>query len=31
MIVHPRENVAVVATHGRGMWAIDVAPVQRRR
>jgi len=31
MIVHPRENVAVVATHGRGMWVIDVAPVQRRR
>ncbi len=31
MVVHPRENVAVIATHGRGMWALDVAPVQRQR
>ena len=23
-IIHPRENVVVIATHGRGMWALDV-------
>jgi photosystem II stability/assembly factor-like uncharacterized protein len=31
LVIHPRENVAVVATHGRGMWAVDVATIQRRR
>ncbi len=28
LIVHPRDKVLVVATHGRGMWAIDVMPVE---
>jgi hypothetical protein len=23
--VHPRDKILVVATYGRGMWAIDVA------
>jgi photosystem II stability/assembly factor-like uncharacterized protein len=35
LIVHPRDNILVIATHGRGMWAIDVAkfspPPRRRR
>jgi len=22
--IHPREDIAVIATHGRGMWALDV-------
>lgn len=22
--IHPRDNIAVIATHGRGMWALDV-------
>jgi hypothetical protein len=28
LIVHPREKVVVIATHGRGMWAIDATPVE---
>jgi photosystem II stability/assembly factor-like uncharacterized protein len=27
LIIHPRDNVIVIATHGRGMWAIDATPV----
>ncbi len=23
LIIHPRDNIIVVATHGRGMWALD--------
>jgi len=23
LIVHPRDNIIVIATHGRGMWALD--------
>jgi photosystem II stability/assembly factor-like uncharacterized protein len=23
LIIHPRENIIVIATHGRGMWALD--------
>ena len=28
LIVHPRDDILVVATHGRGMWAIDAQPIQ---
>jgi len=35
LIIHPRDNIVVVATQGRGMWALDANPVnkkdQRRR
>jgi hypothetical protein len=31
LAVHPRENVVIAATHGRGMWAIDALPVQKAR
>jgi len=27
LIIHPRDNVVVIATHGRGMWAIDATPI----
>jgi len=27
LIVHPRDNIIVVATHGRGMWAMDADPI----
>jgi hypothetical protein len=27
LIVHPRDNVVVIATHGRGMWALDANPI----
>ncbi len=30
LIVHPRDNVIVVATHGRGMWAIDAEPINEK-
>ena len=29
LVIHPRDHVAVVATHGRGMFTLDVKPVQR--
>jgi len=35
LIVHPRDNILVIATHGRGMWAFDTNQVnqasERRR
>lgn len=36
LIIHPRDNVLVIASHGRGMWAFDATQVnggrqQRRR
>jgi photosystem II stability/assembly factor-like uncharacterized protein len=27
LIIHPRDNVIVIATHGRGMWAIDAESI----
>jgi photosystem II stability/assembly factor-like uncharacterized protein len=27
LVIHPRDNVVVVATHGRGMWALDADAV----
>ncbi len=27
LIVHPRDNIIVIATHGRGMWALDADPI----
>jgi len=26
--IHPRDDIAVIATHGRGMWALDVQMVR---
>lgn len=31
LIVHPRDNIIVVATHGRGMWALDANDVNGGR
>ncbi len=31
IIVHPRDNIIVIATHGRGMWALDADPVNGRK
>ncbi len=28
IIIHPRDNIMVAATHGRGMWAMDVEYIQ---
>ncbi len=30
LIVHPRDNIMVIATHGRGMYALDVKSVQEK-
>ena len=30
LIIHPRDNVMVIATHGRGMWALDVEPINKK-
>jgi len=30
LIVHPRDNVIVIATHGRGMWALNADPVNKK-
>lgn len=27
LIIHPRDDIMVIATHGRGMWAMDVRPI----
>ncbi len=31
LIVHPRDHVLVIATHGRGMWRVDVKDLPGRR
>lgn len=28
LVIHPRERELVIATHGRGMWVVDIAPLQ---
>lgn len=28
LVIHPRDDVLVVASHGRGLWAMDVRPIQ---
>jgi photosystem II stability/assembly factor-like uncharacterized protein len=30
LIIHPRDNIIVIATHGRGMWALDANPVNEK-
>lgn len=29
LVIHPRDDIMVAATHGRGMWAMDVAHIQK--
>ncbi len=29
--IHPRDNILVIATHGRGIWALDLDPVNKGR
>ena len=28
LIIHPRDDIMVIATHGRGVWAMDVRPIR---
>jgi photosystem II stability/assembly factor-like uncharacterized protein len=30
LIIHPRDNIVVIATHGRGMWALDADAVNKK-
>lgn len=30
LVIHPRDNVMVIATHGRGMWVVDVDPINKK-
>jgi len=30
LIIHPRDNIIVCATHGRGMWALDANPINEK-
>jgi len=30
LIIHPRDNIIVIATHGRGMWAMDANSVNKK-
>ncbi len=29
LVVHPEEDILVASTHGRGIWALDVRPLQQ--
>jgi hypothetical protein len=29
LVIHPRDDIMVAATHGRGMYAVDVRPIQK--
>ena len=31
LIIHPRDNIIVIATHGRGMWAMDAGLINRKQ
>jgi len=30
LIIHPRDNMIVIATHGRGMWVMDADPINEK-
>jgi photosystem II stability/assembly factor-like uncharacterized protein len=30
IIIHPRDNIIVAATHGRGLWAMDAEPINEK-
>ena len=30
LIVHPRDNMIVIATHGRGVWVMDANPINEK-
>ncbi|MAG56318.1 MAG: hypothetical protein CMJ83_08520 [Planctomycetes bacterium] len=31
LVIHPRDDVMVIATHGRGMYAMDVRPLRKNK
>ena len=30
LVIHPRDNIVAIATHGRGMWVIDAEPINKK-
>lgn len=30
LAIHPRDNMIIIATHGRGMWVLDANPINER-
>jgi len=30
LAIHPRDNMVIIATHGRGMWVLDANPVNEK-
>jgi photosystem II stability/assembly factor-like uncharacterized protein len=30
MAIHPRDNMIIIATHGRGMWVMDANPINEK-
>ena len=31
LIIHPRDNIIAIGTHGRGIWAMDAKPINKGR
>ena len=31
IVIHPRDKMIVIATHGRGMWVMDAVPVEGKK
>jgi len=31
LVIHPRDRIIAVATHGRGIWVMDAVPVQTKK
>src|SRR5512140_1445595 len=29
LVIHPRDNIIVIGTHGRGVWALDAATINK--
>jgi len=30
LVIHPRDNIIVIATHGRGVWVLDAEPINEK-
>jgi ligand-binding sensor domain-containing protein len=31
LVVHPRDNMIIIGTHGRGVWVLDANPINGTR
>jgi hypothetical protein len=30
LAIHPRDNMIIIATHGRGIWVMDANPINEK-